>query len=145
MKQLLFQTKDQYSGLILRCTLFLVIWPHGAQFLLGWFGGYGFNGTMQYLTQTMSLPWLVAFLVIMIQFLGAIALLAGLLTRLIALSMIGMFLGMIITSHLDYGFFMNWSGQQAGEGFEYHLLVIGMCLVLLLNGGGKYAWDQKWA
>ena len=84
----------------------------------------------------------IAFLVIIGEFLGAIGLLAGFLTRIAAAGFIVIMLGAIATAHLPFGFFMNWSGQQQGEGFEYHLLVIGMSAALLIAGGGKWSADR---
>ena len=137
----LFQTSDNFSYWIPRIILGLVILPHGAQKLLGWFGGFGFTNTMTYFTQTAGLPWIIAFLVIMGESFGALGLIFGFLTRLSAFGMICIMLGAIITVHSPNGFFMNWFGKQAGEGFEYHLLVIGMSIPLLINGGGKYSVD----
>ncbi len=139
--QTITQTNDHVSGLLLRLTLGIVILPHGLQLLLGWFGGYGFNGSMQYFTGVAGLPWLVAFAVIMLQSVGAVLLLTGAGTRLIAMAYIFMFMGMIVTAHADYGFFMNWNGNQKGEGYEYHLLVIGLALLLVINGAGKFSFD----
>ena len=135
----LFKTDDAWSGLVLRLTLGLVMFPHGAQKLLGWYGGSGFDGTMGFFTQKMGLPWIIAFLVIIGESFGAIGLLAGFLTRITAASFIVIMLGAIATTHLPFGLFMNWSGQQQGEGFEYHLLVIGMSAALLIAGGGKWS------
>ncbi|MGB2723502.1 MAG: DoxX family protein [Nitrospira sp.] len=118
-----------------------VIFAHGAQKLLGWFGGNGFDGTMGFFTNVMHLPWIVAFLVIIGESIGSLALIAGLLTRFTAASFIVIMLGAIMTVHLPQGFFMNWFGQQQGEGFEFHLLVIAMSLVLLVVGGGKWSLD----
>jgi putative oxidoreductase len=120
-----------------------VLFAHGARSLLGWFGGYGFTGTMQYLTTVAGLPWLIGLLVIGLQFFGALLLLTGLGTRLVAIATFFLFVGMIVTSHLDYGFFMNWSGKQGGEGFEYHLLVLGMCAALAVLGGGACSVDRQ--
>lgn len=139
-KTILF-TNDHISGLILRLTLGLVILPHGLQLLLGWFGGYGFSGSMSYFTEAAGLPWIVAFLVIMLQSIGALLILAGAGVRLMAFAYIIMFFGMIVTAHADYGFFMNWDGSQKGEGYEYHLLVMGLAALLLLNGSGKFSFD----
>ncbi len=139
--QTITHTNDHVSGLLLRLTLGIVILPHGLQLLLGWFDGYGFNGSMQYFTGVAGLPWIVAFAVIMLQSAGAVLLLTGTGTRLVALSYIIMFIGMIITAHADYGFFMNWYGHQKGEGYEYHLLVIGLALLLVINGAGKFSFD----
>lgn len=139
-KTILF-TSNHISGLILRLTLGLVILPHGLQLLLGWFGGYGFSGSMSYFTGAAGLPWIVAFLVIMLQSVGALLILAGAGARLMAFAYIIMFFGMIVTAHADYGFFMNWAGNQKGEGYEYHLLVIGLSALLLLNGSGRFSFD----
>lgn len=138
----LFKTDDAWSGLVLRFTLGLVMFPHGAQKLLGWYGGFGFDGTMGFFTQKMGLPWIIAFLVIVGECFGSLGLLIGLLTRFTAASFIVIMLGAIATVHLPFGFFMNWSGQQQGEGFEYHLLVIGMSAALLVAGGGKWSADR---
>ncbi|MBS0169558.1 MAG: DoxX family protein [Nitrospira sp.] len=136
-----FKTDDSWAGLILRVVLGGVIFAHGAQKLLGWYGGFGFEGTMGFFTQKMGLPWLVAFLIIIGESIGSLGLIAGLLTRFTAASFIVIMLGAIATVHLPQGFFMNWFGQQTGEGFEYHLLVIGMSLALLVVGGGKWSLD----
>ena len=138
----LLKTDDAWSNLVLRLMLGLVMFPHGAQKLLGWYGGFGFDGTMGFFTQKLGLPWIVAFLVIIGEFFGAIGLLTGFLTRIAAASFIVIMLGAIATTHLPFGFFMNWSGQQQGEGFEYHLLVIGMSAALLIAGGGKWSADR---
>ena len=137
-----FKTDESWAGLILRVVLGGVIFAHGAQKLFGWFGGNGFDGTMGFFTNVMHLPWIVAFLVIIGESIGSLALIAGLLTRFTAASFIVIMLGAIMTVHLPQGFFMNWFGQQTGEGFEFHLLVIGMSLALLVVGGGKWALDS---
>ena len=137
----IFQTNENTTATIIRIVLGAILFPHGAQKLLGWFGGYGFNGTMGFLTGTAGLPWLIAFLVIAIEFFGALALIFGFATRIIAIGIIALFAGIIFTSHLNNGFFMNWSGQLQGEGFEYHLLVIGMAIALLVSGAGKWSVD----
>jgi len=137
-----FQTEERWAPVILRVMLALVIFPHGAQKVLGWYGGHGFEGTMGFFTQQMGLPWVIAFLVIMGEFLGPLALAAGFLTRFTAASLGVIMVGAIATVHWPHGFFMNWFGQQAGEGFEYHLLVIGMGLSLLITGAGKWSVDQ---
>jgi putative oxidoreductase len=140
--KVLFQTDESWAGLILRFTLGLVMYPHGAQKLLGWYGGFGFSGTMDFFTGTMHLPWLIAFLVIIGESVGSIALLAGLLTRFTAVSLAVIMLGAITMVHWPNGFFMNWFGKQAGEGYEYHLLVIGISLTLLITGAGEWSVDK---
>jgi len=143
MLQKLFQTTDTAAAMVLRIALGLIIFPHGAQKLLGWFGGYGFAGTMGFFTQTVHLPWIIGFLVIMIEFFGSLMLIAGIATRLVSVLMIVNFAGVVLSSHIPYGFFINWNGAQQGEGFEYHLLVIGMALSLAISGGGKLSVDKK--
>ena len=138
----LFQTNDNFSYWVPRVVLGCVFLPHGAQKLFGWFGGFGFTNTMTYFTQTAGLPWIIAFLIVMGESLGSLGLILGFLTRLSALGLICIMVGAIITVHIPNGFFMNWFGKNAGEGFEYHLLVIGMSIPLLINGGGKYSVDM---
>jgi putative oxidoreductase len=142
MKNKLFHTDDSWAMVMLRVILGLVIFPHGAQKLLGWFGGYGFSGTMNFFTESVGLPWVIGFLVIVIEFFGSLALVAGFGTRIIAASYIALAIGIVFTSHIQNGFFINWYGNQAGEGYEYFILWIGMAIPLLLNGGGKYAADK---
>ena len=138
----LFQTNDNFSYWVPRVILGCVFLPHGAQKLFGWFGGFGFTNTMTYFTQTAGLPWIIAFLIVMGESLGSLGLILGFFTRLSALGLICIMVGAIITVHIPNGFFMNWFGKQAGEGFEYHLLVIGMSIPLLVSGGGKYSVDM---
>lgn len=136
-----FQTNDSTALTITRVMLGLILFPHGAQKLLGWFGGYGFNGTMGFLTGMMNLPWIIAFLVIIIEFFGSLALIFGIGTRIISTGIIALFTGIILTSHEQNGFFMNWSGKQPGEGYEFHLLIIAMAVTLLIGGAGKWSVD----
>ncbi|MCK9408632.1 MAG: DoxX family protein [Bacteriovoracaceae bacterium] len=138
----LFSTNTEIVGLILRMTVGFIIFPHGAQKMLGWFGGYGYTATMGFLTSTAKLPYIIGLSVILLEFVGSLMLIAGLGTRIVALGFIGLMIGIILTSHLQNGFFMNWFGNQSGEGFEYHLLVIGLAVALLIGGAGKYSVDQ---
>ncbi|MFA5515895.1 MAG: DoxX family protein [Desulfuromonadales bacterium] len=141
MLRQLFATSTHPSPTILRIFLGLVMLPHGVQKTLGWFGGHGFNGTMHYFTQNLEIPFIFALLAIAAESLGALGLIVGLGTRIAALG-VGATIGVAaLMSHLQYGFFMNWFGQQAGEGFEYHLLVVGMALALVLSGGGRWSLD----
>ncbi|KOY87474.1 hypothetical protein AD998_16210 [bacterium 336/3] len=142
MKDLIFKNHEDWAGVIARITIGLIILPHGAQKLLGIFGGFGFDATMSFFTTTMQLPWIIGFLVILIEFFGSIFLIMGFTSRIWALCMIVLMLGIIFTSHLDNGFFMNWLGNQKGEGFEYHLLIIGLSLIVTIHGSGKYAVDN---
>ncbi|MEP0822746.1 MAG: DoxX family protein [Ignavibacterium sp.] len=142
MKQFLFATDNDWAGLVLRLTVGLILFPHGAQKLLGWFGGPGISGIMEWLTQVVKLPWIVAAAVVLIEFAGALAIIAGVGTRFWAVAVIGLMVGIVLTSHLQNGFFMNWEGSKSGEGYEYHLLMIGLSLGLLILGGGRYSVDR---
>ena len=139
--ELLFKTVDSYAPLISRLILGIAMFPHGAQKVLGWYGGHGFSATMKTLTESMQLPTVIAFLVIVAEFAGSIALVLGFLSRLAALGIGSVMIGAILTVHAAHGFFMNWSGKQEGEGFEYHLLAIGLALVVVIYGGGKASVD----
>ena len=137
----LFKTDNTISTLILRLMLGVVFFPHGAQKVLGWFGGYGFTGTMGFFTGMMHIPALFAFLAIAAEFAGSIGLILGLGTRIAAFGIAANMVVAIATVHAANGFFMNWTGKQPGEGFEYHLLVIGIALALMIRGGGKFSAD----
>lgn len=142
MFQKLIQTTSDPAALVLRLTLAIVMFPHGAQKALGWFGGYGFSGTMEAMTG-MGLPAVVVVLVILGEFLGPIGLAVGFLSRAAAAGIGIIMTGAIFFGHLQHGFFMNWYGQQAGEGFEYHLLMIGIALAIIIKGGGPFSVDHK--
>lgn len=142
MKYSIFKTNNDWTGLILRLTLGLVLFPHGAQKVLGWFGGPGFQPEMSFFTGTLHLPWLIGFLVIFIEFAGSLSFITGFASRIWSVATIILFTGIILTAHKEFGFFMNWFGNQKGEGYEYHLLIIGLCLATLVNGSGKYAVDH---
>ena len=139
MKRLL-STSNDVSLTLLRLVLGVVFFAHGAQKMLGWFGGYGFHGTMGFF-QHMGFPAPVAFLVICTEFFGGLGLIEGLLTRIAALGIGVDMIGAVLIVHLPNGFFMNWAGNQKGEGFEYHLLAIAMAATLLLRGAGKFSAD----
>jgi putative oxidoreductase len=141
MLQKLFATNKDIIPVILRLTLGAVMFPHGAQKVLGWFGGGGFNATFHGMTG-MGLPAAIVVIVMIAEFLGSLGLIFGFLTRLSALGLISVMLGAIFTVHQQYGFFMNWMGNQTGEGFEYHLLVIGIAIALLIRGGGAFSIDR---
>ena len=140
--QKLLKTHPNIGFSIARLTLGLVILPHGSQKLLGLFGGYGYEATIDFFTTQMGLPSFVSFSIIMIEFFGAISLILGLFSRFWALALTGMFMGIIYTTQLEHGFFMNWFGNQAGEGYEYSLLIIGLALTIINNGSGKWSLDN---
>lgn len=142
MKKLLLSTNDSYAPAVLRLLLGTVLFAHGAQKLLGWFGGYGFEGTMGFFTGVAGLPWIVGFLVILIEFFGSLLLILGFATRLWSISIFFLFLGIMVTSHLSNGFFMNWYGSQKGEGIEFFLLALGMAASITITGAGKLSIDR---
>ena len=137
-----FKTEDSFSFLILRIALGIVIFPHGAQKVLGWFGGHGIDGTLGFLTGKMGIPYVIAVLIIIGEFFGALGLITGFLTRFCAAAIAVIMVGAVTIAHWNNGFFMNWSGKQAGEGFEYHILAIGIAAVLVITGGGSLSLDQ---
>jgi putative oxidoreductase len=141
MLRKLFATNKDIVPIFLRLTLGAVMFPHGAQKVLGWFGGGGFKATLEGMTG-MGLPAAIVVMVMIAEFLGPLGLIFGFLTRLSALGVISVMLGAIFTVHQQYGFFMNWMGRQAGEGFEYHLLAIGIAVALLVRGGGAFSIDR---
>ncbi|MDB6035628.1 MAG: DoxX family protein [Verrucomicrobiales bacterium] len=138
----LLETSPLFGPLVLRVFLGVVMFPHGAQKMLGWFGGHGFSATMQAFTQGMHIPAPFAFLALFTEFFGSIALILGLLTRLSAFGIAIVMMVAIFTVHLPNGFFMNWTGTQKGEGFEYHLLMLGMATALMVMGGGICSADR---
>src|SRR5438105_15847683 len=116
----LLKTDESYTPLIARLALGLAMFPHGAQKALGWFGGFGFSGTMNFFTGQMHIPALFAFLAIAAEFAGSIGLITGFFSRLAAFGIAVNMLVATVTVHAANGFFMNWFGNQKGEGFDYH-------------------------
>ena len=142
--QSLVATGDSFAATALRLALGIMILPHGLQKTLGWFGGYGFKGTMGYLTGTVGAPWIFAFLAILAESVGGVMLIAGFGTRVAALGLAGV-MAVAAYQHRSNGFFMNWTGAQKGEGVEFHLLALGMIVALLILGGGKWSVDSLFA
>jgi len=142
MLRRLLHTDDNPATIILRLILGVVFFAHGAQKTLGWFGGPGFTGTMGAFTNYMHIPAPLAFLAISAELLGSLGLLLGFLTRFAAA---GITVNMLVATallHSHVGFFMNWTGTQKGEGFEFHLLVIGMTAFLMIRGAGAFSLDR---
>lgn len=141
----LLATSNDLTLTVVRLVLGVTFFMHGAQKMLGWFGGYGFHGTMGFFTQQMGIPAPLAFLAICAEFFGGLGLIVGLLARIAALGIITNMLVAIAKVHAGNGFFMNWSGQQKGEGFEYHLLAIALAIVVLVKGSGAISIDRALA
>ncbi len=137
-----FATEDTLAPLVIRVMLGVVMLPHGAQKALGMFGGGGFAATMKGMSQGMGIPSIVVLLIIASEFLGSMGLILGVATRFCAFGTFSIMTGAIFMVHLPNGFFMNWFGNQAGEGFEYHLLAIGMAVALMIAGGGRWSVDR---
>lgn len=142
MLRKLLNTSDDWTLTLLRLAMGIIFFAHGAQKALGWFGGYGFSGTMGFFTHVMHIPAPFAFLAICAEFLGGIGLILGALGRVAALGIACNMLVAVLMVHAPNGFFMNWTGQQKGEGFEYHLLAIAIALVLMVRGSGPFSVDR---
>ena len=135
-------TKDDFALALARLGLGIVFFPHGAQKVMGWFGGYGFTGTMEFFTQSMHIPFIFALLAILAEALGSLGLIFGLFSRIAAFGIATNMIVAIFTIHRHMGFFMNWMGNQKGEGFEYHILAITLALVIMIRGSGSYSLDH---
>jgi putative oxidoreductase len=138
-----FATQADWTTTLLRLVLGAVMLPHGLQKVFGWFGGYGFSGTMNFFTQQSHIPAALAFLAIMAEFAGSLGLITGLFTRIAAFGIAVNMAVAVMLVHRHIGFFMNWFGQYPSgqEGLEYHLLAIGIALYLMVRGGGKASVD----
>jgi len=131
-----------WSTLVIRVVLGIIFFAHGAQKVLGWFGGYGLKGTVGYLTST-GLPVPIAYLVCFFEFLGGIGLVLGLVTRLDALAIAIVMIGAIVKVHWQHGFFLNWSLTPGkGHGYEANLAFLAMAVACLIAGGGMLSLDR---
>jgi putative oxidoreductase len=138
----LMATDDDAAITVLRLVLGIVFFAHGAQKMLGWFGGYGFTGTMGFLTGMMHIPAVFAFLAIAAEFFGGLGLIFGLFTRVAAFGIFCNMLVAVAMVHHQFGFFMNWAGTQKGEGFEFHLLALAITGFLMIRGAGAASVDR---
>lgn len=138
----LFQTPDDRLMTLLRLVLGVVFFAHGAQKVLGWFGGYGYSATYHMFTTSMHIPGPFAFLAIMAEFLGGLGLIVGLLGRVAAFGIAVEMAVAVATIHHRFGFFMNWGGNQRGEGFEFHLLAVAIALTIITRGSGAFSLDR---
>jgi putative oxidoreductase len=144
MLRKLIATDNDAVTTILRLVLGVVFFAHGAQKMLGWFGGYGFTGTMGFFTGVLHIPAPFAFLAICTEFFGGLGLIFGLLTRVAAFGIFFEMLVAVAMVHRNFGFFMNWAGTQKGEGYEYHLLVFAITAFLMIRGAGAASLDRLW-
>ncbi len=134
-------TDNDPVGLIMRLALGLVMFPHGAQKALGWFGGHGASATIQSFAK-LGMPLPLTVLVLAAELGGSLLLIVGFLTRVAAFGIGCVMLSAILLVHGHVGFFMNWAGSQKGEGFEYHLLALGLSIGLMIKGGGALSVDR---
>ena len=141
MASRLIRTDDDPAALLMRLALGIVFFAHGSQKVLGWFGGHGASATLAGMTKQ-GLPAFLVVLLMIAEFAGSIGVLVGFLTRLAALGIGCVMLGAIVMVHSKIGFFMNWAGNQKGEGFEYHLLALGLAIALIIKGGGLFSIDR---
>ena len=139
--QKLFLTDEKVHVTFLRLAVGIVMFPHGAQKLLGWFVGYGFHGTMGFYS-SLGIPALFGFLAIATEFFGSIALIIGFFTRFASFAIGVNLLVAVFMIHIHNGFFMNWAGTQAGEGIEYFIYAITLSAIITIIGGGAYSVDS---
>jgi putative oxidoreductase len=138
----LIATDNDSATAMLRLVLGVIFFAHGAQKMLGWFGGYGFAGTMGFFTGVMHIPALFALLAIAAEFFGGLGLIFGLLTRVASFGISCNMVVAVAMVHHHFGFFMNWTGVQKGEGYEYHLLVLATTVFLIIRGAGAASVDR---
>ncbi len=143
MWQRLITTREDRMALLLRLALAFLIFPHGAQKLLGWFGGPGFSATIGFFSNSLGVPGVLVVLVIVVEFFGPVGLLLGLLSRVAAFGIACVMAVATLMVHRPNGFFMNWSGSQQGKGFEYHLLALAIVVAVMIKGTGALSLDRR--
>ena len=141
MLKKLMGTRDDLGAFAARLALGIVMFPHGAQKVLGWYGGMGLSATFNAF-RGMGMPAPLIVLIFAAEFLGSLGLVLGLLGRVAAFGITALMLGAIAMVHGKFGFFMNWMGNQKGEGFEYHILALGLALAILIKGSGRWSLDR---
>ena len=142
MKNIL-STNNSYSPLVARIALFIVFFAHGSQKFLGWFGGSGFDSSMNYLNQDLGIPLVLAAIAILSQFFGSILIQIGLLTRVVALGFAVNMIVAIFTERIHHGFFINWENKiNVGNGMEMNLMLLSLSIILIISGGGRFSLDR---
>ena len=135
----LLQTEADYVCAFLRTVAGIIIWPYGMQKLFGWFDGVGIKGTLEQMA-VRKIPKVIAWLVIIGQSFGSIALIAGFLGRIAASGLFIIFTAALIV-HLPDGWTLNWFGNKKGEGIEYFVLLLSLLLVVIVKGSGAMSID----
>jgi putative oxidoreductase len=145
MSNIILRTSGDVSSLVLRLALAVVFFPHGAQKVLGWFGGRGFSATLESFTTGMGIPTVFALLAIAAEFLGSIGLALGFLTRIAAFGIFCVMAVAVAMVHAKIGFFMNWFGQlpPGKEGFEFHILAMALAFAVMVRGAGPLSLDRR--
>ena len=138
----LMSTSNDFTVTLLRLVLGVVFFAHGAQKALGWFGGFGFTGTMGFFTQKLNIPAPFAVLAIAAEFLGGMGLLLGFLSRIAAFGIACNMAVAVYMIHRHFGFFANWTGLQKGEGLEFHILAVAIALFIMIKGAGPLSLDR---
>jgi putative oxidoreductase len=138
----LLQTDNDTVTFFMRIALGIVFFAHGAQKMLGWFGGPGPGATIQGFSQGLHIPVFLTIVVMLAEFAGAIMLIIGLVSRVAAFGIFCDMIGAVLLVHHRFGFFMNWSGKQPGEGFEFHILVLALSLAIMIKGSGRWSLDR---
>jgi len=141
----LMATDNDAAITVLRLVTGIVFFAHGAQKMLGWFGGYGFTGTMGFFTGMLHIPAPFAALAIGAEFFGGLGLIVGLFSRVAAFGIFCNMLVAVAMVHHQFGLFMNWAGTQKGEGFEFHLLALAITVFLMIRGAGAASVDRLWS
>jgi putative oxidoreductase len=137
----LISTSNDSTYTVMRLVLGVVFFAHGAQKMLGWFGGPGLNATISQFTQNMGIPLFFAYLAVIAEFFGGLGLILGFLSRIAAFGILVEMVVAVVMVHAPNGFFMNWYGNQKGEGFEFHLLAMGLLLAIMMKGSGAFSID----
>jgi putative oxidoreductase len=138
----LFSTGSDWTLTLIRVILGVVFFAHGAQKMLGWFGGHGLKNTLRTMHELVGLPIPLAFLAVMTEFLGGAGLIVGLLGRVAAIGICITMLSAIAMVHWRNGLFLNWFGDRKGHGFEYHLLAIALAIAIVVRGSGAASLDR---
>jgi len=141
MVKRIIATNNDFTLLLLRISLGIVMMAHGLQKAFGWFGGFGWKNSINYFTGTIGLPVVLAAFVILIESVGAVLLIAGVAARINAFLMIIVIIGAFFADHLQNGFYMNWFGIHKGEGYEFDILFWAIAIMIVIKGAGKWSFD----
>jgi putative oxidoreductase len=137
----LLRTSDDRIPMLARLALGIVIFPHGAQKMLGWFAGPGIDGALGSYA-SLGIPAFLGWLAIVTEFFGGIGLIVGFFGRLAAVAVAVDLIAAVVQQHWAVGFFMNWTGRQQGEGFEFHILAVTLALIVMIRGSGALSIDR---